>query len=52
MAKGAEATITLSDWARDWHRPDTAMFEDDIGHEIMWDHVKVQPYFDGHPTDG
>ena len=49
-AKGAEAMITLSDWARDWERPDTAMFEEDVGHEIMWGHIKIQPYYDGDPT--
>ena len=50
-ATGTEAMITLSDWARDWDRPDTAMFEADVGHEIMWDHIKIQPYYDGDPTE-
>jgi hypothetical protein len=38
-AKGTEATLTLSDWAG----PDSP--GGDAGHNVIWDLVKLQPYF-------
>jgi hypothetical protein len=38
-AKGTEATLTLSDWAG----PDSA--GDEPGHQVIWDLIKLQPYF-------
>ena len=43
-AKGTEATLTLSDWGL------VGAPGGELGHDIIWDHIKLQPHYDGRPA--